>query len=152
MNSVNLFLSQEELRWLDLFWSINFKYRSQLQQQIATAKIKREFTDYYIFLNFICDANSYPLPRFNDRVPIEVLVQHFEGAETQKRVGYIQPSLGPGIPIKMDRHREMATSFLMHIYGGFVRQLEIYNLDSSKLKRDGMCTGRADYRISPDFL
>ena len=43
------------------------------------------------------------------------------------------------------------TSFMLHIFGGSVQELEIYNLDSSIIDRKTMCEGRCDYWISPDF-
>ena len=43
------------------------------------------------------------------------------------------------------------TSFLLHILQGTVKQLEIYNLDSSAIDQSKVCIGRVDYRISPDF-
>lgn len=136
-----------------MFLSIHTPYSDIIKDQIAHSKISRECSRYYIFLNFTPDGLASKLPNFRDRVPIEMLVQHI--SEEGQQQGTIYYSHGISDQCIEDARFQNCiepTSFLMHIYDGAARQIEVYNLDSSEINISKICVWRVNYRISSDFM
>lgn len=149
----NCYLSDLENIWVGLFLSIFTPYSDILSEQIMDSKVSREYGKYYIFLNFSPSEVTRKLPRFRDRVPIEILVQHITDEGQQMGTVYYSHGLSDQCieGVKSENGTE-PTSFLMHIIDGSIRQIEIYNLDSSEIDVNKICIGRIDYRISSDFM
>ena len=145
-------LTHEELYWVNLLWKVHFSYKIQMQRQISVAKIVREYTPYYLFLNFYFEEKIPPIPQIIDPVPIELLIQHIPNGENQNGKIYISPSCHSNMKIENQTEGIYPTSFLLHVFEGYVRQLEIYNLDLSTLNKSTMCIGRKDYRLSPELI
>lgn len=150
INAYNIGLDLDEDKCIGMFFCIKNKYNEILLKQIMESEITREYTDYYMFLNFNVPKALCCLPKFRDRVPIEMLVQH---VKEEQAIGVIYRSylLESSMEALQSDDGLEPTSFMMHIFRGAVQQLEIYNLDSSRIDRNKICTGRVDYRISPDF-
>lgn len=146
----NYQLTVEENKWLDMFFWLDSPYSFILYRQIKYAKITREYSKYYILINFDVPSSICRLPKFVDRVPIEILVQHTINSQV---LGIVYHSFSHDTAMEVQRSADglEPTSFLLHILQGTVKQLEIYNLDSSAIDQSKVCIGRVDYRISPDF-
>lgn len=142
----NTNLNLREQRWLQMFWDVPYHCKLELQKQIESATIEREYTDYYIFLKFLVPENVNPIKSIDERVPIEVIVSHYEGAENDP--AEIQYG-GDSIPNKIDEKKIYPTSFMLHFSKGYVQELEIYNLDCSALDIENIHIGKRNYRISP---
>lgn len=126
----NPYLTCLEQKWLSIIWDISFPYKKQMQRQIEVAKLSREYTPYYKFLNFDVPKNLPPLPHLY-RVPIEVWVHHKDEDEYDETEKIIAP-----------------TEFLLHVIDGYVNQLEIYNADSSNMELNNICKGRREYKLN----
>lgn len=148
----NSALNDDENEWIDIILGAENKYTEMLKIQIKNAKITREYTDYYIFLNFDVPEALCCLPVFKDRVPVEALVQHI--AVDGRTLGIIYHSflLRSNMEVLRSADGLEPTAFMLHIFKGSVQQLEIYNLDSSLIQRNKISLGRVDYRISPDLV
>lgn len=143
-------LTDEEQRWINLFYQIDFPWKRQMQEQVASADISRDYYSDVLFLYFAVPLEQRTLPRFSHRVPIEFLVQHIYSFGTE--VGKITYDNVRSMNIARNGEDDpYPTSFMLHIFDGAVQELEIYNLDLSVLDRKKMCIGRCDYWISPDF-
>lgn len=141
----NTYLNLREQRWLQMFWDVPYHCKHELQKQIESARIEREYTDYYIFLKFLVPENVSPIKSIDERVPIEVIVSHYEGAENAS------PEIqygGDTIPNIVGDNKLYPTSFMLHFSKGYVQELEIYNLDSSALDIENIHIGKRNYRIS----
>ena len=145
---VNTDLNLREQRWLQMFLDVPYKCKQELQKQIERAKIEREYSDYYIFLRFLVPEDVSPIKSLDEVVPIEVIVSHFEGAES------ISPEVqcgGNSIPFIVGKNKFYPTSFMLHFSKGYVQKLEIYNLDSSALDIERIHIGKRNYRIAPSI-
>lgn len=104
---INKSLSMYELRWLELMLSKEFVYREQIIEQLNQAKIHREYTDYYLLLKFeVCNVDKIENAT---RVPVEMVVY---------------------------KKNQVPTQFLLHIFRGYVYELEIFNADSSQINEE----------------
>ena len=142
----NTDLNLNEQRWLQMFLDVPCRCNHELQKQIESATIESEYTDYYIFLKFHVPKHVSPIKSIDERVPIEIIVSHYEGAENAPLE--IQYG-GESIPIFIDNKKLYPTSFMLHFSDGYVNELEIYNLDSSPLDIESIHIGKRNYRISP---
>ena len=142
----NANLDLRERRWLQMFLEIPCLCKEALQKQIESATVKREYTDYYIFLTFSVPESVGPITSIDERVPMEVIVSHSEG--TGDNPYEIQYG-GNSIPVTVDENKLYPTSFILHFSKGYVHELEVYNLDSSALDVDSIYIGKRNYRISP---
>ena len=146
-------LSQKEDEWLSLFFKIETPYSDIIKTQILHAVISREYTKYYLFLNFQVPNSIRKLPRFSNRIPIEMLIQHIENSDDEDGIIYISRGEDDwSMKVIKSKDNREPTSFLMHVFDGAIQQIEIYNLDSSEIEINQICLGRVDYRISQDFL
>lgn len=150
--SYNSALDDDENEWIDIILGIENKYTTTIKAQIRNAKITREYTDFYMFLNFDVPEALRCLPTFKDRVPIEALVQHISTKKQTIGVIYHSFLLESSMEALRSADGLEPTAFMMHIFKGAVQQLEIYNLDSSRIQRNKISLGRVDYRISPDLV
>ena len=141
-------LNSREQRWLQMFWDIDYRCKFELQKQIESAAVKREYTASYIFLTFSVPENVSPITSIDERVPLEVIVSHYKGAgDASMEIQYG----GNSIPITVDETKIQPTSFMLHFSKGYVDELEIYNLDSSALDIENIHIGKRNYRISPSI-
>lgn len=101
-------LNRTEKIWIGTMVSKKFDYKQELLDQVNSADILREYTDYYISLKFNVSAQEKPI--IIDAVtPIEMRVY---------------------------RQNMAPVLFLLHLQQGFLVELEILNADSSKLDKD----------------
>lgn len=108
MNIYNDYLSENEREWLDYLFAREFLYRKEIIHQIEHANLYREYTDYFISLQF-CPCPCTQRLKIYTRVPIEMRAFFKDSAPVQ---------------------------FLLHIINGFVQELEIFKADSTKISPD----------------
>ena len=82
-----------------------FLYKQNIVEQINCAIVERNFTDFYLSINFKYELNIKPI-KIRERVPIEMRIY-----------GRI----------------EHLYNFLLHVISGLVSELEIFYADSSKI-------------------
>ena len=106
MEIQNKNLNKYEKSWLEKLLSADFPLKKGFFHQINQADIIRQYTDYYLSLQFagICPT-------------------------TKERSEYI------GVPIEMRVYLEgsVPIHFLLHVKKGIVSELEIFKADSSKI-------------------
>lgn len=98
-------LTKEEKKWLEFMLSEDFLYKQNIVEQINCAIIERNFTDFYLSINFKYELNIKPI-KIRERVPIEMRIYGEDRAPIQ---------------------------FLLHVISGLVSELEIFYADSSKI-------------------
>lgn len=101
-------LTAYELQCLNILLSEKIRYKKEMIEQLNCAKVSREYTEYYLSLKFMVRRMKQKIP-IKTRVPIEMRV-------------YIDNY----VPIQ----------FLLHIIGGYISELEIFNADSSIISRE----------------
>lgn len=106
----NKALRENEKKWLEIILSPEFSCKKKLIEQINCAKIIREYTDYYISLQF----------------------------EVDDRVSRICTKVRVPIELHVFRAGSAPTLFLLHAINGYVSELEIFNGDSSKIDEEGI--------------
>lgn len=112
----NKMLNAYEKSWLEKMLSLDFVYRNDIVKQINQATILREYTNYYLRLNFIPASN-----------------------EQSQQAGYDLQGKGvpesTGVPVEMRVFFENKApiQFLLHIEKGIVSELEVFYADSSKI-------------------
>ena len=141
-------LNRKEMQWLQLFWDIDFYYKQELQKQIESAAVEREYAERYIFLKFTVPEYIDPIQVKDERVPLEVLISHYEGAESASAEIQIG---GDSIAFILDENKNYPTSFMLHFVNGYIYELEIYNLDHSILNIENIHIGKRNYKISPSL-
>lgn len=100
-----------------------FFYREEIINQINCAEVSREYTNFYMALKFKVDNNKMQKIQTNIRVPVEMHVHRSERAPIQ---------------------------FLLHIFRGYLSELEIFNADSSEMDEDiNLENGEVEIIINP---
>lgn len=99
----NIELTFIEKSWLEIILSKNFLGRDTIVHQINSAKIKREYTNYYILLKFQVNPK---LEKIKDmvRVPVEM---------------------------RLYKNDNVPIVFLLHVIQGYIYELEVFKADSS---------------------
>lgn len=98
-----------ERKWIEAILSKKFNIREAMINQINCAEIHRNYTDYYISLQFKVDNNLASRIQTNVRIPVEMRVY---------KTG--------NIPVLS----------LFHIVQGYIHELEVFNADSSKMNQN----------------
>ena len=150
MQITNFKLTEEECRWFSLVLAVPNPFAEVMYRQIEKAEVQREYTEFYIMLRLFHSSDMELLPEFAKRVPITMIVQHNSEIAHEKSVICYQENYSMDC-IQGDQG-EWPTEFLLHVYDGFVKELEIYNVDISKLDRNRICSGRKDYSIIPELM
>ena len=146
---MKLELCKYELCWLQMFWEVDFLYQEEIRKQIESATVAyRECYDNHIFIGLDVPQTLSPLPNFDSNLPLEVLVSHYDGFEHDSPV--IQYG-GDSVNFKVDKNKCYPHYFMLFIYGGYVREFEIYSVDSSPMNLEKIHIGHRHYRLSPDL-
>ena len=94
-----------EKLWLKTILSQDFDHRDEIINQINHSKIEREYTDFYLLLKFKVDSKIHP----------------------------IQTDISVPVEMRLHEPNQVPVQFLLHIFQGYVSELEIFNADSSKI-------------------
>lgn len=109
----NTNFTEQEKGWLELILAYDFSGKEEIVQQINSAEVEREYTNFYLSVKFHVDKMEKPVKN-NARIPIEARIY------------------------KKDK---VPLQFLLHVIGGYAAELEIFYADSSfiseKLELDG---------------
>lgn len=112
----NKMLNAYEKSWLEKMLSLDFVYRNDIVKQINQATILREYTNYYLRLNFIPASN-----------------------EQSQQAGYdlqgkrVPESTGVLVEMRVFFENKAPMQFLLHSKKGLVSELEVFYADSSKI-------------------
>jgi hypothetical protein len=145
-------LTEIEQNCLQLFWDIGFPEEPKIKMQIRSAKLRREYTSYYRLLEFEVNPIIPPIPSILT-VPMEVIVEHKKNINPKYYSGKLtwnvyrkeRPFV---VPLDPYDEGQSPTCFLLHTFNGYVSELEIYNLDSSKLDIVDLCIGKRTYILN----
>ncbi len=101
-------LTPNEKNWIETLLNCEVLHKKEITEQINSAEIEREYSPYFIFINFNVDKGM-------DRI-----------------------SVAKRVPVEMRAYsdNDVAIQFLLHIVNGYVSQLEIFKADSSEISCD----------------
>lgn len=110
--------SEAELSIIDLICSFDFPYNHVLHQQILSARVERETSPFYYLLFLSVDISQEPIP------------------------GYIG-TLSTPIDIQVEFIDEVPIEILVHVADGYIKEIEIYRLDSKAFSLKDIFQGKA---------
>lgn len=124
---------------------IDFHYKNEIQDQILSSTIEREYYDTKYFLFFSVPKEFRPLPELSCPVALEMQVSHAENDDLIDNKLY--STSGAGIPFTLGQNGKYPTAFLLFVRDRYVFSLEIYNLDGSPIEPELMCIGKRQYGL-----
>ena len=141
-------LTAIERKWVSLFLEVDFFWRDVLIQQVNAASIGREYHPGHWYVDFDVPHELRTFPKFKEHVPIQIMVHHIEPTTC---LGEIYCQHDSSMPVFLKEGGWAPTCFLLHVYGGAIQELEIFDIGLDAIPISETYVGRCDYWISPDF-